>query len=166
MATRVAVLADTHLHETSSRDLPELAWAEIDAADLVLHAGDVITAQLLDRIAERTPVVAVLGNNDRGLDGRLPDRWEDVVDGVRLAMVHDSGTTRGRPGRMRRWFPDADVVVFGHSHAPVDEAGDDGQWLLNPGSAIQRRRQPVCTIARLDLDDGRFTTELIELPSS
>ena len=162
MPTRIAVLADTHLHDTSARDLPERAWAEIDAADLVLHAGDVTTADLLDRIAARTPVVAVLGNNDVGLD-HLPERWSATIDGVTVAMVHDSGTTKGRENRMRRWFPDADVVVFGHSHAPVDTEGTDGQRLLNPGSPTQRRRQPVHTMAVLTLDEGRTTTEMLEV---
>lgn len=162
MATRIAVISDTHLTATSTRDLPERAWSEIDAADLVLHAGDVTTPDLLDRIDSVTPVVAVLGNNDVGLD-HLPERWTEEIDGVRLAMVHDSGATKGRPARLRRWFPDADLVVFGHSHAPVDEEGADGQRLLNPGSPTQRRRQPVHTMAVVVLDDGSLHTELVTL---
>jgi hypothetical protein len=160
--TRVAVIADTHLTPSSSRDLPVQVWAEIERADLALHAGDVTTPELLDRIGDIAPVVAVLGNNDVGLDD-LPARWEDEIDGVRVAMVHDSGTTKGRANRMRRWFPEADLVVFGHSHAPVDEAGADGQRLLNPGSPTQRRRQPVHTMAVVTLDAGTITTQLVEL---
>lgn len=162
MAVQLAVLADTHLHETSPRDLPTPAWEEIERADLVLHAGDVTTPHLLDRIAAVTPVVTVLGNNDLSLD-HLPERWTHEIENVRIAMVHDSGTTKGRANRMRRWFPDADLVVFGHSHAPVNEAGTDGQWLLNPGSPTQRRRQPVHTMAVVTLDAGRSHTELVEL---
>ncbi len=162
MPTRVAVIADTHLTPSSPRDLPTRVWDEIDRADLVLHAGDVTTPALLERIGSVSPVVAVLGNNDTGLDD-LPERWEDDIDGVRVAMVHDSGTTKGRANRMRRWFPDAELVVFGHSHAPVDEEGADGQRLLNPGSPTQRRRQPVHTMAVVTLDAGSITTDLVAL---
>ncbi len=164
MTTRLAVIADTHLTPTSKRDLPPRVWDEIAAADLVLHAGDVTTPELLDRVASVTPVVAVLGNNDHDL-GRLPERWTDVVDGVRVAMVHDSGATKGRARRMARWFPEADLVVFGHSHAPVSEEGVDGQWLLNPGSPTQRRRQPTHSIAVVVLDDGRVDARIVSLPS-
>lgn len=162
MAHRLAVLADTHLHESSPRDLPPRVWEEIEWADLVFHAGDVTTRHLLERIDAVTPVIAVLGNNDVGLDD-LPERWTGEIDGVRIAMVHDSGTTKGRANRMRRWFPDADLIVFGHSHAPVDEAGADGQWLLNPGSPTQRRRQPVHTMAVVTLDAGTIDTDRVEL---
>ncbi len=160
--TRIAVIADTHLTPESKRDLPARAWVEIEGSDLVLHAGDVTTPELLERIESVTPVVAVLGNNDLGLDD-LPERWSDVVDGVRIAMVHDSGTTKGRARRMARWFPDADVVVFGHSHAPVWEEGADGQWLLNPGSPTQRRRQPAHSMAVLTVDRGDVAAEIVEL---
>lgn len=162
MPTRLAVIADAHLTPTSPRDLPAEVWVEIGRADLVLHAGDVNTPELLDRIGRETPVVAVLGNNDVGLD-HLPGRWSDTIDGVRVAMIHDSGPTRGRPARMRRTFADADLVVFGHSHAPVDEDGVGGQRLLNPGSPTHRRRQPVHTMAVVTLDAGALTTAIVEV---
>jgi predicted phosphodiesterase len=76
------------------------------------------------------------------------------LDGVRVGKVHDSGPTKGRPARLRRAFPTCELVVFGHSHAPVDEPGLDGQWLLNPGSPTQRRRQPHPSFATLDLEAG------------
>jgi uncharacterized protein len=100
-------------------------------------------------------VHAVLGNNDKGLERLLPDRTELVLGGVPLALVHDSGPSKGRPARMRRWFPDAAIVVFGHSHIPVNEPGEDGQLLFNPGSPTQRRRQPERTFGLLDLRRGR-----------
>ncbi len=126
----------------------------VDACDVVLHAGDVMTADLLDALRERRPVHAVLGNNDGALVGALPERVELELAGVRLAMVHDSGARAGRERRMRRWFPGADIVVFGHSHIPIDAEGDGGQRLFNPGSAVQRRRQPQRTMGVLELADG------------
>lgn len=150
---RLLVLADTHLRADLSR-LPPEVWRELDRCDAVLHAGDVVTADLLDALRARRPVHAVLGNNDHSLVGALPDRLEVDLAGVRVAMVHDAGTRAGRERRMRRWFPDADVVVFGHSHEPVDAEGEDGQRLFNPGSAVQRRRQPQRTIGVLELAGG------------
>ena len=101
------------------------------------------------------PVHAVLGNNDTVLVGALPDRLELELAGVRIAMVHDSGVRAGRERRVHRWFPDAGLVVFGHSHEPVDVEGVEGQRLFNPGSAVQRRRQPRRTVGRLELVAGR-----------
>jgi uncharacterized protein len=129
-------------------------WHHVDACDAVLHAGDVVTGDLLDALRARRPVHAVLGNNDHDLVGALPDRLELELGGVRLAMVHDSGARAGRERRVHRWFPDARVVVFGHSHEPVDAEGDGGQRLFNPGSAVQRRLQPHRTIGLLDLCGG------------
>ena len=147
------MLADTHLGADLTK-LPDEVWDEVDAADVVLHAGDVVTHHLLDALGRCGPVHAVLGNNDRDLDSRLPDRLEVDLAGVRVGMVHDAGARSGRERRMRRWFPDAQLVVFGHSHEPVDTVGVDGQRLFNPGSAVQRRRQPRRTIGLLDLADG------------
>jgi putative phosphoesterase len=150
---RLLVLADTHLRHDLG-PLPVEVWDHLEACDAVLHAGDVVTADLLHALGTRRPVHAVLGNNDAALVGALPERLELDLAGVRVAMVHDSGPRAGRERRLRRWFPSADVVVFGHSHEPVDAAGEDGQRLFNPGSAVQRRRQPRRTIGRLDLLDG------------
>jgi putative phosphoesterase len=151
-AVRVAVLADTHLGDDLAA-LPEAVLRNVAACDAVLHAGDVTGPRLLDTLAELAPVHAVLGNNDVGLD-HLPDRLEVELGGVRVGMVHDSGARAGRERRLRRWFPEADVVVFGHSHEPVDAVGEDGQRLFNPGSAVQRRRQPHRTMGVLRLGGG------------
>ncbi len=161
---RALVLADTHLGADLSK-LPDEVWQQLDRADVVLHAGDVVTNELLAALAERVPVHAVLGNNDTALIGRLPDRIEIELEGVRIGMVHDSGAKRGREARMRRWFPRADLVIFGHSHEPVDAEGIDGQRLFNPGSAVQRRRQPHKTLGLLELAGGEITRhEIVPLP--
>jgi putative phosphoesterase len=164
LSVRALVLADTHLGADLSK-LPDEVWQQLDRADVVLHAGDVVTNELLAALAERVPVHAVLGNNDTALIGRLPDRIEIELEGVRIGMVHDSGAKRGREARMRRWFPRADLVIFGHSHEPVDAEGIDGQRLFNPGSAVQRRRQPHKTLGLLELAGGEITRhEIVPLP--
>ena len=163
MSTRLVVLADTHIGRGSSRRLPDAAYGLLDGADAIWHAGDVVVPELLDELAGFAPVEAVLGNNDHELLGILPERIEDTIEGVRLAMVHDSGPTKGRERRMRRWFPDADLVIFGHSHQPIDAVGVDGQRLLNPGSPTQRRRAPTHTLAVVTLGAGRLATEIVDL---
>ena len=163
MTTRIVVLADTHVGRGGSRRLPDRAYEVLDTADAIWHAGDVVVPELLDELAGFAPVTAVLGNNDHELVGHLPEQVEEEIEGVRLAMVHDSGAKKGRERRMRRWFPDADVVIFGHSHDPVDAEGVDGQRLLNPGSATWKRRAATHTLAVLTLDDGDVQVELVDL---
>ena len=155
---RALVLSDTHLRDQGTRRLPDTVYAALRAADVILHGGDVTERGLLHELATYAPVHAVLGNNDVAeLRTTLPERLEVELDGVRVGMVHDSGTTKGRAARVHRMFPDCAVVVFGHSHAPVDELGVDGQRLFNPGSPTQRRRQPHPSFGLLDFADGRPT---------
>jgi putative phosphoesterase len=158
---KVVVLADTHAPRRW-RFCPPRVAGYLRGADLVLHAGDVCTAGVLDELAAYAPVRAVRGNND-GPDvaawGAL-DTLEVDIGGVRLAMVHDSGPASGRAARLRRRFPAADLVVFGHSHIPVDQAAD-GQRIFNPGSPTDRRRQPRGTLGVLDIDGGRLVAAAI-----
>jgi hypothetical protein len=170
---RVVVLADTHLRGTGGsrrprRWLPAPAEEVLAGCDAVLHAGDVLDGPTLDRIADtaaaggaRPPVYAVLGNNDTALTGTLPPVRHLDLGGVRVAMIHDSGPTAGRAGRLRRRFPDAQLVVFGHSHTPIDDEGLDGQRLFNPGSPTQRRAQPRHTLGELRLGGGAVVSHRI-----
>jgi putative phosphoesterase len=150
----VLLLADTHIGPSRpSRRLPDAVYRLlVDGVDVIVHAGDVTAPELLHELEAFAPVHAVLGNNDTAL--RLPDRIEVDLGGVRVAAVHDSGPATGRAERLRTWFPDADVVVFGHSHLPWDETDPGGQRHLNPGSPTERRRAPTRTVGVLELDDG------------
>lgn len=160
--TRVVVLSDTHIRRGSRRRLPDGAYAALERADLILHAGDIVVGDVLEELSGLAPTHAVLGNNDEpALADVLPEDRVLDVDGVQVAMVHDSGARAGRERRMRRRFPDADVVVFGHSHIPIDAPGDAGQWLFNPGSPTERRRQPHQTIGVLVVDDGHLVDHAI-----
>lgn len=157
----VVVVSDTHIRRGGARRLPGAAYAHLDRAGVILHAGDIVTGEVLDELGGFAPVHAVLGNNDHELVGLLPEVRELDLAGVRVAMVHDSGPAAGRDRRMRRKFPDAGVVVFGHSHIPWLAAGVGGQLLLNPGSPTERRRQPVHTLATMDLDGGEVVSAAI-----
>ncbi len=155
---RVVALADTHAPRRWKSCPPPVA-EQLRRADVILHAGDVCTAAVLDELSQYAPVLAVLGNND-GLDvaawGATPVLQADL-DGLRVAMIHDSGAARGRPRRLRRRFPDAGLVVFGHSHIPLD-ADAGGIRIFNPGSPTDRRRQPRGTVGVLRIEGGRLVT--------
>ncbi|GAA2913344.1 YfcE family phosphodiesterase [Streptosporangium fragile] len=150
---KVVVLSDTHAPRRWKGCPPRVA-EHLRGADLILHAGDVCTAGVLDELAAYAPVHAVKGNND-GPDVTAPETLELDLDGLRVAMIHDSGPAAGRAARMRRRFPAADLVVFGHSHIPLDHS-ENGLRIFNPGSPTDRRRQPHGTIGVLRIEDGHL----------
>lgn len=152
---RLLLLADTHVPRRA-RDLPPEVWEQVDAADVVVHAGDWVDVQLLDALEGRARrLVACWGNNDgAALRARLPEVARADLDGVRLAVVHETGPSARREERMDLAYPDVDVLVFGHSHIPWDTTTARGLRLLNPGSPTDRRRQPVCTTMTLRIADG------------
>jgi uncharacterized protein len=153
---RIAVLSDTHAPRRW-KSCPPVVAAHLRAVDLILHAGDVCTAAVLDELAQYAPVTAVLGNNDAAdvAAWGAPETASLEAEGLRIAMIHDSGPSAGRLARMRRRFPDSDLVVFGHSHIPLDETTADGAFrIFNPGSPTDRRRQPHGTIGLLEIAGG------------
>jgi uncharacterized protein len=153
-ASTLLLLADTHLPRRA-RDLPDAVWAEVERADVVVHAGDWVEVGLLDRLEARSrSVLACWGNNDGpDLRARLPEVARAAIAGVRVAVVHETGGREGRGPRMRAAHPDTDLLVFGHSHIPWDTT-HDGLRLLNPGSPTDRRAQPHCTYMTARLSDG------------
>ena len=158
---RVVVLADTHAPRRWKSCPPRVA-GELRGTDVILHAGDVCVPSVLDELAGYAPVHVVAGNND-GPDvvaWGAPETLELELDGLRVAMIHDSGNKVGRTARMRRRFPSADLVVFGHSHIPLDETGD-GVRIFNPGSPTDRRRQPHGTVGVLDIAAGELVSARI-----
>lgn len=159
----VLVLADTHAPRRWQA-LPEALREPLEQADVILHAGDVCAPDVLDELAGFAPVHVVMGNND-GPEVRAWGATETVeleLGGVRVAMIHDSGAKTGRGRRMRRRFPDADLVVFGHSHIPLDLT-EDGIRLFNPGSPTDRRRQPHGSYGVLELAGGTVTARIVAL---
>jgi uncharacterized protein len=162
--TRLLITSDTHLPATrgpgrSPRDLPAALWRAVDEADLVIHAGDWVHVDLLDRLAVRARMLlGVYGNNDGpDLRARLPEVAWLTVGGVRFAVVHETGPATGRESRATARYPGVDVLVFGHSHIPWDTVADNGMRLLNPGSPTDRRRQPAATYLTARVADGAVT---------
>jgi putative phosphoesterase len=166
MATRLLLTADTHLPKRA-RDLPEQLWREVDAADVVVHAGDWVDVALLDELEARSRrLVGVYGNNDHGvLRERLPEVARVEIERVRLGVVHETGQKQGRETRCATAYPDLDVLVFGHSHIPWDTTAPSGLRLLNPGSPTDRRREPYCTYMTATAEAGALhDLELHRLP--
>lgn len=164
MATRLLLLADTHVPKRA-RVLPDAVRRAASGVDLIVHAGDWVEAAVLDELSALGPVLGVWGNNDGDdLRARLPEVARADVDGVRVAVVHETGAAAGRERRMDAAFPDTDLLVFGHSHIPWDTVTPRGLRLLNPGSPTDRRRQPACTVMTLTLaDSGVHDVELHEV---
>ncbi|WP_454197200.1 metallophosphoesterase family protein [Nocardia sp. Marseille-Q1738] len=155
---RLLLISDTHVPKRA-RDLPQAVWNEVDAADVIVHAGDWVDVALLDRLEARAKrLIGVYGNNDGPeLRARLPEIAHAELDGLRLAVVHETGPAKGREQRCARNFPDTDVLVFGHSHIPWDSVTDTGLRLLNPGSPTDRRRQPDHTYLTARIRSGQLS---------
>jgi putative phosphoesterase len=151
----LVLTTDTHVPQRA-RELPHALWSAIDAADVVVHAGDWVDVALLDQLEARSRrLVAVYGNNDHGaLRERLPEIARTEIEGIRFAVVHETGDAKGREQRCAARFADTDVLVFGHSHIPWDTTAPNGLRLLNPGSPTDRRRQPHGTFVTATATDG------------
>lgn len=161
-AVRLAILADTHMPR-GARRLPERCLELCAEADLILHAGDFAELSVLSELQAIGPVIGVHGNVDSAeLRRLLPETLLFEVGGAQLAMLHDSGPRRGRLERMRARFPDADALVFGHSHLPLHEHSG-GFQIFNPGSPTERRRAPGHTMGIATASDGRISFGLVEL---
>ncbi len=159
----IAVIADTHMPR-GRRALPSECVVRLRAAELIVHAGDFTGAEALAEIeAIGPPLVAVHGNVDTAeVHERLPERAVFEAGGAQIGVIHDAGPRRGRLARMRREFPGADAVVFGHSHLPLHER-EDGFQIFNPGSPTERRRAPAHTIGIAEVAAGQIEFRLIEL---
>ena len=160
---RLGIVSDTHLPR-ARRALPDDCLERLAASDAILHAGDFMEASVLEELqALGPPVHAIRGNVDSAeLQARLPLVRTVEAGGARIAMIHDSGPASGRLDRMRRRFPEADAVVFGHSHLPLHEERD-GFQIFNPGSPTERRRAPHHTMGIATVSDGRVAFELVRV---
>lgn len=151
---RLVLTADTHVPKRA-RDLPPQLWDAIGQADVVVHAGDWVDVALVDVISSRVRLIGVYGNNDgQVIRAKLPEIAYADLDGVRLAVVHETGPKDRREQRCAARFPDVDVLVFGHSHIPWDTLASNGLRLLNPGSPTDRRRQPHATFMTASIVSG------------
>ncbi len=158
---QIAVISDTHLPR-GRRRLPDACVERLRAADLIIHAGDLMQVAVLRELESYGPVIAVHGNvDDAEVRATLPETATVDAGGVTIGVIHDAGAAKGRLARLRRRFPDAVAVVFGHSHIPLHEQAPDGFQIFNPGSPTERRRAPAHTMGIANVAGGRLTFELI-----
>ena len=154
----IAILGDTHLPR-GSRRLPDRCLALLGSSSSIVHTGDLTALGVLEQLERLAPVHAVHGNADEAaVCERLLARLVVQLEGRRVGLVHDGGPRTGRHARLRRWFPDCDIIVYGHSHLPELE-WVEGAWILNPGSPTERRRAPARSMAVVE--DGK--PRLVEL---
>ena len=159
---QIAIISDTHMPR-GDRRLPEACVARLRAADLIIHAGDLMRLAVLEELRTLGRVVAVYGNVDEApVRAALPEQAVVECEGARLAVIHDAGPAKGRLARLRTRFPDADAAIFGHSHIPLLERAA-GFQIFNPGSPTERRRSPRHTMGIASVTDGRLEFELIAL---
>ncbi|MBV9195727.1 MAG: metallophosphoesterase family protein [Solirubrobacterales bacterium] len=159
----IAIISDTHMPRRGRR-LPEACVARLRSADLIVHAGDLVQISVLETLRCYGEVVAVHGNvDDAEVRAALPAVATVATAGARIVVVHDAGAARGRLSRLRARFPDADVVIFGHSHLPWHERAPDGFQIFNPGSPTERRRAPRVTMGAARAGRGGVAFELIAL---
>jgi putative phosphoesterase len=160
---RVAVISDTHMPK-GARTLPAACLERLQAADLILHGGDVVGEAFLEELlALGPPVAAVLGNMDEpALASALPKERIVEAEGARIGLVHIPGPRNGREGRLLARFPGCDAVVYGHTHLPQVER-HDGVWVLNPGSPTERRSAPVRTMLELVVTGRDLAPTLVSL---
>ena len=159
----LAIIADTHMPR-GSRRLPDPCLERLRAADLIVHAGDLMRLAVLHELESLGEVIAVHGNVDDGeLRAVLPARRQFEVDGVCIGLVHDAGPARGRLERLRAEFPDADAVIFGHSHLPLLELQANDFQIFNPGSPTERRRAAHRTMGMARTGSGAISFELVDL---
>jgi putative phosphoesterase len=157
-----ALIADTHLPR-GTRRLSDECLCALRAVDVILHAGDIKTAAALAELQRLGPVEAVFGNADEpALQATLPERLVVNIGHARVGLVHDGGPRLGRHARLLAWFPECDVIVYGHTHLPeLERAGSS--WIVNPGSPTERRRARSRTMGRLLVDEA-IAVQLLELP--
>lgn len=161
----VAIVSDTHMPK-GGRELPGRCLELLAGAELIVHAGDFSGASVLDRFGSfGPPLVAVHGNvEEPTVRERLPERARFRLGEHEIGVIHDAGPRKGRLARMRRAFPEASAVVFGHSHIPLLEIADDGFRIFNPGSPTERRRAPTHTMGLLELArNGELDFRHVEL---
>jgi uncharacterized protein len=162
----IAIISDTHMPR-GERRIPDACLARLRSADAIVHAGDLCTLEVLHELqALGPPVTAVHGNvDDAATSHALPSSATlTTAHGHTVAVLHDAGARHGRLERLRRRFPGAQLVVFGHSHTPLHERDPaTGFQIVNPGSPTERRRSPRHTMAIARSGPEALSVELVDL---
>lgn len=158
---KIGVIADTHIPVVADK-LPDQVFSLFRGVDLILHAGDLVSLKVLDSLSKLSKTVAVRGNMD-GLEVReaLPEKT--VVEAVKfkIGLIHGFGPPWGLVDRVKKEFRGVDVIVFGHTHEPMNER-KDGVLFFNPGTPTDRRFSHLLSVGMLEVE-GTIKAKIIEL---
>jgi len=162
---RILVISDTHI-PARGKELPGKVREAADCADLILHAGDLVSEQIAHNLQEAAPLHAVVGNMDPDSIQKLfPRRREMDCDGLRIGMMHGDILPRGGPQMDRsalEQFPQADVIVLGHTHVPKIRCVD-GVWVFNPGSCTDPRDGSPRTYGWIDIKQSKPHMSILQI---
>lgn len=160
---RFLVLSDTHVQSAAS--IPSEVFAAAERADHILHAGDLSVYEVITVLEKFAPVTAVHGNVEvPECFGYLPRKQYVDIEGVRVGMVHDAGQADGRHQRLMQEFPEANLIIYGHSHLPEIAQPAPDVTIVNPGSSTQRRKAPAHTFVWVDVSEEQsLNATLVEL---
>lgn len=146
---RLGIIADTH-----GLLRPEVfdVFAEVD---LILHAGDIGSLDLLTELEALAPVLAVYGNCDGGeIRARVPQVVERRIEGLDVVLTHGDQLGSPSPVALHRLWPEADVIIFGHTHRPLLTTIDVVRTVMNPGGAGHRRFDLPASVGIMELEAG------------
>ncbi len=165
---RIGLISDTHVPDAVDRIPPEVSRA-FQGVELILHAGDIYIASVLDELEKVAPVLAARGDDDYALrDPRVSEIQRITVEGVSIYVIHSSQYWARdlivRPGE-HELDAAPGIVVFGHTHRDHLQRVERS-LLVNPGSAtLPQYQMRLGTVALLDVDQGEAKARIVELDS-
>ncbi|MBW2028326.1 MAG: metallophosphoesterase family protein [Deltaproteobacteria bacterium] len=160
METKIAVLSDTHLHGIS-RDLVELYEKHLKDKDMIIHAGDFVSEEVIDFLVKK-PFHGVHGNMDPlEVKKRLPEKKIVRVGRFKIGLIHGWGSPKGLEDKIREQFKDVDIIIYGHSHRPENRV-KEGVLFFNPGTALGYTSSGMHSIGVLKLGET-ISGEIIDI---
>ncbi len=159
---RIAVLSDTHIPVTAD-DLPKAVYDGIKGVDLILHAGDLVELEVVDRLSAIAPVKAVCGNMDNASAcSKLPKKEIIKVGSVTIGLIHGWGASVDLPERLSKEFSGVDAIIFGHSHNPLNEKRN-GILFFNPGSPTDKVFAPYNSYGMLEIKAKDIRARIVRI---
>lgn len=155
---KIGILADTHIRKGKS--LPRCIWDKLEDVDAILHAGDLVTENVLEELAILAPVTAVKGNCDWLIE-ELPSKIITKLGRIRVGLTHGYlGKGNSTQQRAYNTFAEeqVDIIIFGHSHIPF-KSFMDGVLMFNPGSPTEKRGQPYYSLGIMTVEEDIFEVE-------
>ena len=158
----IGLISDTHIPDRA-KEIPQKVLEAFSDVDLILHAGDLTSPNVIDELSEIAPVLAVQGNMDRARGIKLPIAKTIEAEGLKIGIAHGEVYPRGDTQQLVYIAKelDVDILVTGHSHQPKIEQ-TDGVLLLNPGSPVVPRLADR-TVMLLGINNKEVDVEIIKI---